>query len=227
MNIFLKTTLFGAALTLAMLAPRADAYVRPNLAVQPLAATANDAEDLLLVAAENGSTYLYVEQKQGAQLAVFDVSDPAHIRLDAAVPTGAQGSYDFVRRVGDKELAVFRDGSGSAVIDLHRAKAPRLTRVEGTAAMPTEELGTSGYLASDFASARPARIATAPRVVQVVETTTEAPRVLSTVADVTRQVTRRETGTTFLLGREGVTVVRQVPVERQYIEQQTLWNSSN
>jgi hypothetical protein len=44
-------------------------------------------------------------------------------------------------------------------------------------------------------------------MVQVVETTAAAPRLVSTVDKVTRQVRRRETGTTFLLGENGVTAV--------------------
>src|ERR1700742_1201940 len=110
MNLTLKTTLFNAAFALATIAPQAHAYVKPNLVVQPLAATAN-AEDLLLHTDGNGKTYLYVEQKQGAELSVFDVTDPAHIKQEAAVPTGASTSYTFERTIGNKELVVFRDGS--------------------------------------------------------------------------------------------------------------------
>lgn len=222
MNITLKTALFGAALTLATMAPTAQAYVKPSLVVQPLTATAS-AEDLMLHADDHGSTYLYVEQKQGAQLAVFDVTDPAHIKLDAMVDTGAQTSFNFVRAIGSTELVAFRDGSGSGVIDLHKATAPQLTKIDGGAAMATEVLGTSGYLGTTAA----APASSAPRMVQVVETDTTTPGVRNTVASVTRQATRPETGTTFLLGKDGVTVVRQMQVERRYAEQLALWNSAN
>jgi hypothetical protein len=63
-------------------------------------------------------------------------------------------------------------------------------------------------------------------MVQVVETSS-APRLLATVANVTKQATRRETGTTFPLGENGVTVVRQVNVERQYLDQLYLWLHAN
>jgi hypothetical protein len=50
--------------------------------------------------------------------------------------------------------------------------------------------------------------ATQPRMVQVVETAAAGARMVSTVDNVTRQVRRRETGTTFLLGENGVTAIR-------------------
>jgi hypothetical protein len=109
-------------------------------------------------------------------------------------------------------LIVFRDGSGNATLDLHRAKAPRLM-LDGRAATATELLGTSGYLASTFEPITP--VVSEARSVQIVAATAASPRVVSTVSDVTRQVSRPETGTTFLLGRHGVTVIREVDVERQ------------
>ena len=223
MNFTAKTALFAAALALTMVSNQANAYVKANLVVQPLAATA-DAQDLMLHADDNGSTFLYVEQQQGAKLAVYDVTDPAHMKLDASVETGARSSYDFVRAIGDSELVAFRDGSGSAVIDLRKAKAPTLTRIEGTPAAATELLGTAGYLASNV-QADP--IAAQPRSVQVVETTAAAPRVISDVLNVTKKVARPETGTTFLLGANGITVVRQIKTERQYLDQQELWMHAN
>ena len=50
---------------------------------------------------------------------------------------------------------------------------------------------------------------------------------LRPVASVTRQVARPETGTTFLLGQNGVTVIRQVATERAYEQQLELWNTAN
>jgi hypothetical protein len=46
-------------------------------------------------------------------------------------------------------------------------------------------------------------------------------------ATVTKQVARPETGTTFLLGANGITVVRQINTERQYIDQEELWMHAN
>ncbi|HWZ50287.1 MAG TPA: hypothetical protein VNW54_02370 [Granulicella sp.] len=233
MNFTTKTALLSATLALATLVNHANASVKPNLVVQPLTANTatNDAQDLLLRADDDGSAYLYVEQQQGALLSVFDVTDPAHIKLAASVETGTHGSYDFVRTIGTSELIAFRDGSGSALLDLRKARKPRLSMLNAPAASDTELLGNSGYLASSFETGnqRPQPIAApamSARSVQVVETQS-APRVLATVPSVTRQVARRDTGTTFLLGQNGVTVVRQLDVERNYAEQLAIWNSLN
>jgi hypothetical protein len=222
MNLTAKTALFGAVLTLTMVANQANAYVRPNLMLQPLAAT-NGAQDILLHADDNGSTYLYVEQQQGALLSVYDVTDPAHMKLDAKVETGAHTSY-FVSGIGDSELVVFRDGSGGAVLDMHKAKAPKLTMLAGQVGNAKELLGDSGYLSSS--SATPTSDAAA-QPGMVVETAVAAPRVVGTVPNVTKQVRRQETGTTFLLGKNGVTVVRQIDTEHAYEQELALWNSAN
>ena len=226
MNFTAKTALVSAALALTVAFNQADAYVKTNLVVQPIAAT-TDAQDLMLHGDDHGSTFLYVEQQKGALLSVYDVTDPAKIKLDASVETGARSSYDFVGAMGNSELIKFRDGSGSGVIDLHKAKAPKLTTIEGALPTSTEALGDEGYLASSSQAGPTTETAIVPRSVQVVETATAAPHVVDTVASVTRQVARPETGTTFLLGQNGVTVVRQVATEQAYEQQLELWNTAN
>src|ERR1700741_4246516 len=42
-----------------------------------------------------GDTYLYVEQQQGARLSVFDVTDPARIKLVLSAPLATEGAFDF------------------------------------------------------------------------------------------------------------------------------------
>jgi hypothetical protein len=224
MNFTAKTTLLSAAFALTIAFNQADAYVKTNIAVQPIAATA-DAQDLMLYADNHGSTFLYVEQQQGAVLSVYDVTDPAQIKLEAAVQTGAHGSYNFVSAMGNSELIAFRDGSGSGVIDLRQATAPKLTMIAGTFPGASEQLGNAGYLATSRQTV--AASAAQPRSVQIVETATAEPRVVSTVASVTKQVARPETGTTFLLGQNGVTVVREVAAEHAYLQRLELWNTAN
>jgi len=57
-------------------------FIQPKLIVQPLSTkpefARNDSQDLLLRTDDQGSTSLYVEQGDGAILAVFDVTDPDH-----------------------------------------------------------------------------------------------------------------------------------------------------
>src|ERR1700692_1609192 len=64
---------------------------------------------LFLYQAGDGETYLYVEQHNGAQLAIFDVTDPAKIKGVASVPVKAPGAFEFVRYLNDRtELVRFR-----------------------------------------------------------------------------------------------------------------------
>ena len=95
-----------------------------------------------------GSTYLYVEQQQGARLSVFDVTDPARIKLVVSTPLTAQGAFDFVRPLGyDAELVYFRDSRKEAVLDLRKAKRPELRMIPAMTDLgPAESLGESGFL---------------------------------------------------------------------------------
>src|SRR5713226_9529701 len=68
-------------------------------------------EAMLLHAADDGRTFLYIEQKEGARLATFDVTGPANIKEEAAVRLEAPGSFDFVSPLGDYgELVRYRNG---------------------------------------------------------------------------------------------------------------------
>src|SRR6202789_2716511 len=77
-----------------------------------------------------GNTYLYVEQQQGARLSVFNVTDPARIKLVVSTPLATKGAFDFVRPLGDHaELVYFRDSHKEAVLDLRKTKRPVLRMV--------------------------------------------------------------------------------------------------
>jgi hypothetical protein len=225
-NVVLATAvLVSAASTLT-----ASAFEKPksNFIVQQLSSkpefTQNSTQDLLLRADDHGTSYLYVEQQQGALLTVFDVTDPQHMKLTAEVPTEARAAFDFVTPVGaTSELIAFRDGSGNAVLDLRKAKAPRLSNVGGVG-NPNELLGNSGYLTSSLTQVK--AVAPQPREVQLVETT-GTPRTIATMANVTRQINRAETGTIFLLGDGKVTVIRRIDAERQYAIDQELQRNLN
>jgi hypothetical protein len=49
---------------------------------------------------------------------------------------------------------------------------------------------------------------------------TATPRLLALVTNVTRRASRPETGTTFLLGNQGLTVVRSLTQEEAYKQDQ-------
>ncbi len=162
-----------------------------------------------------GTQYLYLEQKHGARLAIFDVSEPAHIRLIASVNTGVAKTHDFVQPVGDAlELIRFRDGSGSALLNLKKAKLPRIEKFETSAIDPIEMLGDSGYLAVTLRIDAP-RFDLQRKDVQVVDSAAN-PHQLATVYGVTRTAEFSEAGTVFLLGSRGLTVVRRLSIEQQH-----------
>jgi hypothetical protein len=162
-----------------------------------------------------GSTYLYIEQQRGARLSVFDVTDPARIKLVVSTPLAAEGAFDFVRPIGDHaELVYFRDSQKEAVLDLHKAKRPVLRTISTVTDLgPAEILGENGLLVTSQPHQYVPAVA---HDYQVIDITASVPTQLATVKDVKHRTTNDETGTTFLLGSDGLTVVRRPHVEEEY-----------
>ena len=168
----------------------------------------------------SGSFYLYVEQQSGGRLAVFDVTDPAHVKTVSVTPLQVAGPFDFVRPLdGSAELIRFRDEKGVAVLDLHKAGHPTLRMISGLLDPgQTQPLGDTGFLAVD----EPYNYVRAvPRDYHVVDISTpDNPLLLTTVKQVKHQVANNDMGTTFLLGSDGLTVVRRISVENDYATHQ-------
>jgi hypothetical protein len=150
-----------------------------------------------------GRTYLYVEQQQGTRLSVFDVTDPASIKLVVSTPLAAEGAFDFVRPLGNNtELVYFRDGQKEAVLDLRKAKRPVFRVISTMADLGhAENLGESGLLVTS----QPYRYVSAVgRNYQLIDISASDPTQLTTVKDVRHRVTNNETGTTFCLAPTGL-----------------------
>jgi hypothetical protein len=186
----------------------------PELARQP-------GEAMLLRNTTDGRAILYMEQQQGARLAIFDVTDPVHIKGEGSVQLGAGGPFDFVSPIGSKqELIEYRQGHDDAVLDFHNVKLPSLEAVQGlTLQGPVTRLGNDGFIvASEDTEAPPARD------YQVVDTTSR--KMLSTVFDVKQvreKISKADTGTTFLLATDGLYVVRQPNVESEKRRRDEQW----
>jgi hypothetical protein len=164
----------------------------------------------------DGSRYLYIEQQQGVQLLVLDVTDPARIRMVANVRLTVSGPFDFVRTLGESALLIsFRNRPGNAVLDLQNPRAPTLKAVRTLRdAGPTEALGDSAFMMIDQ---RRAAVAMPPRDYEVVDSSNPAdPALLYTVKQVTSEIECDATGTTFLLGSDGLTIIRRPQVELSY-----------
>jgi len=114
------------------------------------------------------------------------------------------------------ELVRFRDSGQLAELDLREPKSPTL-KITSTLSEPahTESLGQTGLvminthyryvggaLAHDY------------RVADV--STPAHPIPLATIKQVKHKVVNEETGTTYLLGSDGLTVVRRPRVEEDY-----------
>ena len=170
---------------------------------------------LLLHSDNVGATYLYVEQQQGARLSVFDVTDPARIKLAVSTQLPNNEPFDFVRPLGDNaELVYFRESHKTGTLDLRKAKKPILRTIPGSTDLATaEQLGQTGLLATNSSYNYVPVIA---RDFQVVDISPAVPATIATIKDVKHRVTNDETGTTYLLGAEGLTVVRRVSVENDY-----------
>src|SRR5579862_3014125 len=92
----------------------------PALARQP-------GQAMFLREADDGRTFLYVEQGQGSRLAVFNVTNPARIKGVGEVQLDVPGPFDFVSALGSAaEVIRFRENQAEAVLDLRKANAPVL-----------------------------------------------------------------------------------------------------
>lgn len=164
----------------------------------------------------DGRTFLYVEQRHGGRLVVFDVTDPAKLKAVASVIVKTPSAFDFVRPLGDSaELIRYRNGAGVAVLDLHIPKAPAIKAIGALRrAGHTEPIGETGFL---MVNEPYTFINPVPRDYQVVETSNPAaPALLITVKMVRQKLTNESTGTVYLLGTDGLTVVRRTRVEAEH-----------
>ena len=136
-----------------------------------------------------------------------------------STPLAAQGAFDFVRPLGDyAELVHFRDSQKEAVLDLRKTKRPVLRMISAMTDLgPAESMGESGFLVTAEADTYTPVV---PRDYQVIDVAGAIPTQLTTVKDVKHRATNDETGTTFLLGSYGLTVVRRSRVEEEYKTQQ-------
>ena len=183
-------------------------------------------QSLFLYKAADSEAYLYIEQQNGARLAVFDVTDPAKIKAVASVPINAPGAFDFVRYLNSRtELIRFRDRGRRAELDLREPKSPTL-KTANSLSEPghTESLGQTGLVMINGHYRYVGGVAHDYNLVDVSNPAHPTP--VATIKQVKHKVVNEETGTTYLLGSEGLTVIRTPPVEEDHkLEQiQQEWN---
>ena len=172
----------------------------------------------------DGSVYLYIEQDQGARLLVLDVTDPARVKMVREVALTVPGPFEFVRTLESSSLLIkYHNNLGMAVLDLRKPKAPVIRAVPGLQHPGySESLGDSTLLIVDQPRMDSPSI---PRDYQVVDTSNPAdPFLLFTIKQVNATLSRNETGTTFFLGHDGLTIIRRPQLEDQFQSEQRYTN---
>jgi hypothetical protein len=185
----------------------------PELARQP-------GDAMFLRDGDDGRSVLYVEQNHGTQLAIFDVSDPHHVKSEGSVQLGAPGPFDFVSPLGgQKELVRFRQDQGEAVLDFHRAGSPSLKQLSGLhSPSQTILLETVGFTVSGQAVPQPIRD------YQVFDTSSSLDlNPVFEVKQVREELTKQDTGTTFLLTEGGLYVIRRPIAESEKRRREEEW----
>ena len=187
-------------------------------------AAQRSSEAMYLLRSASGQAILYLEQDQGRTLAILDVSDPEAIRASGQVSIAASSPYDFVETLKDSAVLIhYRDNSGFATVDFKKFKQPVLTEApEFQQLAHAEALGHDGLvLASTAPSAAPVAI---PQYEVFDISNPSKPAALATVEGVRQRLERTETGTLFLLGNAGLTVIRHPAIEEEFKIESTLVN---
>src|SRR5487761_1244860 len=183
-----------------------------------------NAEAMYLQGTNDGRTFLYVETQNGQQLTALDVTDPARIQRIVQTTIPANSAFDFVRSVGDEDALIrYRNGSGVALVSFKHYKHPVL--VSSSALENTDTSEAQGQTAL-LVTANEVMIHpfSGPRSYRVVDTSNPSrPRMLTAIPAVEQRLAKSDTGTLFLLNKDGVTVVRRLRVEEEHqieLEQQ-------
>jgi hypothetical protein len=174
------------------------------------------AEAMYLYYDNLGQALLYVESDHGRVLATLNVTNPAAIRRVAVTELRVPSGYDFVRAIGDRAVLIrFRKTGQVAALCFKRDKHPVLKNLSVLRDAVQQKLGQTGLLISNQQT--PPAASGDPQNFEVVDTENAThPVVLATVAAVTEQVSNPDTGTLFLLNRNGITVVRRLRVEAEH-----------
>jgi hypothetical protein len=176
----------------------------------------HDGEAMYLHYTGDGRAVLYLEQDQGRALAILDVSNPAAVRTVGRVSVAARSPYDFVASMRDSAVMIrYRDQSGFAVFDFKNFKKPVLTEVsQFQHPAQTEVLGHDGLL---VASTTRSSAQTEDSQYEVFDISNPSePMALAAVEGVHQRLERKETGTLFLLGNSGLTLIRRPDLEEEY-----------
>jgi hypothetical protein len=161
--------------------------------------------------------YLYVEEQNGGKLAVYDVSNPGRIKLKKIIQMDAPSAYDFVQSAGPSlELIRYRDDGRVAMLDLSKPKEPILKAIGSIA-------GRSYVVPRELANGSNVPSETAVDY-EVFGSSSTQP--LLTVKRVLQRETDSGNGTTYLLGVDGLTEIRDIEAERKLAASAPAWTNT-
>jgi hypothetical protein len=219
---FLATAILAATTLTANAAtrPHSKTIVVESPANLPLLAQ-NNADAMYLYDTGDGRTLLYIEVQDGHALNALDVTDPAKIKRISQTEIPAASAFDFVQPVGGQAVLIrYRDGSGIALLNLKHYKQPALVESGAFDKNNTSEaLGQTGLLLASTSEPyqRVSQRFVETREYKVVDTANPAqPMLLARVSDVQQSLAKNDTGTLFLVNKDGVTIIRQPRVEQEH-----------
>ena len=177
------------------------------------------AEAMYLYHTGHAQELLYLEKDEGRTLAILDVADPAHIKAVRQVSIAASSTYDFVQNLGPTAVLIrYRDHSGFATISFNDYKRPVLTaHPDYLHPANAEHDGTQGELLISANASGTPRPEQDPQYQILSLSGSSGATPLVTLENVIQRVDRPETGTIFLLNDKGVTVVRRLSPEYEYL----------
>jgi hypothetical protein len=181
-------------------------------------------EAMYLYTNGSGQAFLYLEQDQGKSLAILDVSNPGSIREVGRASLAVQSAYDFVQSLSHSAALIrYRDGSGFAVITFKKYKQPVL--VAAPALPNLANIQAFGHNTLLFASANNPSSPSQDNQCEVIDVSNPAKlKSLVAIHGLKQRLERPDTGTLFLLGSDGLTVIRRPSIEEQYQYESTYTN---
>jgi hypothetical protein len=181
-------------------------------------------EAMYLHANGSGQAFLYLEQEQGKSLAILDISNPGSIREVGRVSLAVQAAYDFVQSLSHSAALIrYRDGSGFAVISFKKYKQPVL--VAAPALPNLANIQAFGHNTLLFASSNNPSSPSQDNQCEVIDVSNPAKlKSLVAIHGLKQRLERPDTGTLFLLGSDGLTVIRRPSIEEQYQYESTYTN---
>ena len=165
----------------------------------------------------NGRNYLYIEQDGGSSLLVLDVTNPQRTTRVASMPIAVDRPYDFVRPLGTDSVLVRFPNEGSQPsgwgrLEMKKPGSPSLSTWMQKTGEIFDPADNQTIDAGRLTSTRIGSIDPFP----VVDASYSEPRLLGTIPGVSKTLVDESSGHKFYLASDGVWILRNLEVEREY-----------